>query len=88
MVVGATNRPQELDEAARRRLVTDLYIPLPELEARRRIITNLLGKKRHELTEDQVEDVTRLTEGYFGLTWPICARRPPWVPSGVLTSPR
>jgi len=29
MVAGATNRPQELDEAARRRLTKRLYIPLP-----------------------------------------------------------
>jgi len=66
LVVGATNRPQELDEAARRRLVKRLYIPLPELEARRRIITNLLGKEKHELTEEQVEEISRLTEGYSG----------------------
>lgn len=30
LVAGATNRPQELDEAARRRFVKRLYIPLPE----------------------------------------------------------
>lgn len=30
LVIGATNRPQELDEAARRRFVKRLYIPLPE----------------------------------------------------------
>lgn len=30
LLVGATNRPQELDEAARRRFVKRLYIPLPE----------------------------------------------------------
>lgn len=29
MLAGATNRPQELDEAARRRLSKRLYIPLP-----------------------------------------------------------
>ena len=28
LVVGATNRPQELDEAARRRFIKRLYIPL------------------------------------------------------------
>ncbi|ETO26325.1 hypothetical protein RFI_10810, partial [Reticulomyxa filosa] len=28
LVIGATNRPQELDEAARRRLVRKLYVPL------------------------------------------------------------
>nr|CAI5828105.1 unnamed protein product [Callosobruchus analis] len=32
LVIGATNRPQELDEAARRRFVKRLYIPLPEFE--------------------------------------------------------
>lgn len=32
LLVGATNRPQELDEAARRRFVKRLYIPLPEYE--------------------------------------------------------
>jgi len=66
LVVGATNRPQELDEAARRRLVKRLYIPLPELEARRRIIINLLGREKHELSEEEVEEVSRLTEGYSG----------------------
>jgi SpoVK/Ycf46/Vps4 family AAA+-type ATPase len=32
LVIGATNRPQELDEAARRRFVKRLYIPLPEYQ--------------------------------------------------------
>lgn len=30
LIIGATNRPQELDDAVRRRLVKRLYIPLPE----------------------------------------------------------
>jgi SpoVK/Ycf46/Vps4 family AAA+-type ATPase len=29
VIVGATNRPEELDEAARRRFVKRIYIPLP-----------------------------------------------------------
>lgn len=66
LIVGATNRPQELDEAARRRLVKRLYVPLPELEARKQIINNLLGSVQHDLTQ---EDVTRIAEksvGYSG----------------------
>ena len=38
LVVGATNRPQEIDEAARRRLVKRLYIPLPEYGAREQVL--------------------------------------------------
>lgn len=34
LVIGATNRPQELDEAARRRFVKRLYIPLPEFKVK------------------------------------------------------
>jgi fidgetin-like protein 1 len=30
LIVGATNRPQEIDEAARRRLVKRIYVPLPD----------------------------------------------------------
>merc|ERR1719277_923341 len=45
LIVGATNRPQDLDEAARRRLVKRLLIPLPENEARKQIIARLIGKE-------------------------------------------
>merc|ERR1719293_403094 len=66
LVVGATNRPQELDEAARRRLVKRLYIPLPEIEARKSIINNLLGKENHNLSKEEIMKVSKLTEGYSG----------------------
>ncbi len=45
LVVGATNRPQDLDEAARRRLVKRLYVPLPEQHAREHIVRNLLSSQ-------------------------------------------
>ena len=38
-----------MDEAARRRLVKRLLIPLPEAEARLQIIQNLLGKEKNDL---------------------------------------
>lgn len=66
LIVGATNRPQELDEAARRRLVKRLYIPLPELIARVQILKNLFKKERFDLTEDEINEIGRLTDGYSG----------------------
>jgi spastin len=42
VVIGATNRPQELDDAVRRRLVKRIYIPLPDGEGRGAIIQHLL----------------------------------------------
>lgn len=66
LIVGATNRPQELDEAARRRLVKRLYVPLPELEARKQIINNLLASVRHNLEEEDVARIAERSAGYSG----------------------
>lgn len=35
LIIGATNRPDDLDEAVRRRLVKKLYIPLPSFDGRK-----------------------------------------------------
>ncbi|XP_032663679.1 fidgetin-like protein 1 [Odontomachus brunneus] len=66
LIVGATNRPQELDEAARRRLVKRLYVPLPELKAREQIINNLLASVRHNLSSDDVAIIAECSAGYSG----------------------
>ncbi|KAF9209542.1 hypothetical protein BGZ59_010070 [Podila verticillata] len=66
LLVGATNRPQEIDEAARRRFGKRLYIPLPELEGRTDMITNLLGNQGHDLTSQQIQDIGTKTDGYSG----------------------
>lgn len=66
LIVGATNRPHELDEAARRRLVKRLYVPLPEFEARKQIINNLLITVQHNLTENDVDNVAEQSKGYSG----------------------
>ncbi|KPJ00151.1 Fidgetin-like protein 1 [Papilio xuthus] len=66
LVVGATNRPQELDEAARRRLVKRLYIPLPDANAREQIITNLLSTENNDLTRQDMAEIAVLTDGYSG----------------------
>ncbi|XP_077287928.1 fidgetin-like protein 1 [Arctopsyche grandis] len=66
LLVGATNRPQELDEAARRRLVKRLYIPLPDLAARQQIINRLMGTERHSLTDENVVNIAEMADGFSG----------------------
>ncbi|KAL2646639.1 hypothetical protein AAZV13_05G068700 [Glycine max] len=67
LLIGATNRPQELDEAARRRLTKRLYIPLPCSEARAWIIRNLLEKDGlFKLSCDEMDIICKFTEGYSG----------------------
>ncbi|XP_062851224.1 fidgetin-like protein 1 isoform X2 [Trichomycterus rosablanca] len=66
LVVGATNRPQEIDEAARRRLAKRLYIPLPEAAARQQIVTNLMSLEKSHLAADELEKVVSCTEGFSG----------------------
>jgi len=66
VVIGATNRPEELDEAARRRFAKRLYIPLPNEAGREQLVTRLLGSVSHSVSaEEQVEIVAR-TAGYSG----------------------
>jgi SpoVK/Ycf46/Vps4 family AAA+-type ATPase len=69
LLIGATNRPQELDDGARRRLAKQLYIPLPCAAARRAIVTNILGADasvKHALSDADLDKVVEKTEGYSG----------------------
>ncbi|PQP94508.1 fidgetin-like protein 1 [Prunus yedoensis var. nudiflora] len=63
LLIGATNRPQELDEAARRRLTKRLYIPLPSSEARAWIVQNILDKDGlFKLSREDIDSICNLTE--------------------------
>ncbi|KAF9576273.1 hypothetical protein EC968_009835 [Mortierella alpina] len=66
LVMGATNRPQELDEAARRRFVKRIYIPLPEPETRRNLLTKLLSGQDYHLSASEMQKLVQQTEGYSG----------------------
>jgi SpoVK/Ycf46/Vps4 family AAA+-type ATPase len=63
LVLAATNLPWMIDEAARRRFVRRQYIPLPEDRVRASQLRTLLGHQKHELSERDIERLTRLTDG-------------------------
>lgn len=66
LVVGATNRPQELDEAVRRRFVKRLYIPLPCEEARLALFKHLLKQNENSLDDEELLKLSKDTDGYSG----------------------
>ncbi|KAG9508726.1 Fidgetin-like protein 1, partial [Fragariocoptes setiger] len=66
LIIGATNRPQELDEAARRRFTKRLYIALPDQEARHEIVKNLLKGQEHSMTDEEISLVASRTQGFSG----------------------
>jgi len=64
-VIGATNRPWDLDEALRRRLEKRIYIALPNDYGRSELFKiNLKGIKLDENVK--FEDLVKLSEGYSG----------------------
>ncbi|KAF7266760.1 hypothetical protein GWI33_019936 [Rhynchophorus ferrugineus] len=64
LVMAATNRPQELDEAALRRFTKRVYVTLPDLETRMRLLKKLLAKQGCSLTAQELKRLATLTEGY------------------------
>ena len=66
VIVGATNRPEELDEAVRRRFVKRIYIPLPDPESRRQLLMMLLEDVVHSLESADCEALVMKTDGYSG----------------------
>lgn len=65
MVLAATNRPWDLDEALRRRLEKRIYIPLPEAPGRAQLFE--INLQTVALAEDvAIEEFVSRTEGYSG----------------------
>eukprot|EP01041_Mallomonas_annulata_P005058 gene5058-10128_t len=66
VVIGATNRPEELDEAARRRFVKRIYIPLPDSVGRKDMFIRLLRSSQsvHSVPERDIDELVEQTAGY------------------------
>ncbi|XP_045537735.1 spastin isoform X2 [Papilio machaon] len=68
IVMAATNRPQELDEAALRRFPKRVYVSLPDARTRATLVRRVLarGAAGAALAEAELARLAALTDGYSG----------------------
>lgn len=66
LILGATNLPWGIDDAARRRFAKRVYIPLPEDETRRLQISKLLAYQKNTLLDEDYDQLVELTKGFSG----------------------
>ncbi|KAJ3424981.1 aaa-type atpase family protein-related [Anaeramoeba flamelloides] len=65
IVLAATNRPFDLDEAVLRRLPRRLFVPMPNKEARKKILQTILSGEALEKNFD-FDQLAEETDGYSG----------------------
>jgi len=64
VVLAATNRPQELDDAALRRFTKRIYVEMPDFDGRKSLLAALLKKSGSPLSNSDLDKLSRLTDGY------------------------
>ncbi|WFD19331.1 Vacuolar protein sorting-associated protein 4 [Malassezia caprae] len=74
LVLGATNIPWALDTAIKRRFEKRVYIPLPELDARRRMFELNIGSTPCQLSPKDLRLLASETEGYSGADIAVLVR--------------
>ncbi len=65
-VMGATNKPWSLDQPFLRRFQKRIYIPLPSVDARKKMFELYLTKLLSFESNVNVDEISRLTDGYSG----------------------
>ena len=66
LIIGATNRPFELDDAVIRRLTRRIYIPLPDKQTRYELLTIYLKGQSVSLSREDVASILERSENYSG----------------------
>jgi len=66
LVLGATNRPFDLDPAVRRRFEKRIYIPLPDVEARKQLFQIHSKEEGVNLTKNDFKKMARQTDMFSG----------------------
>nr|XP_057903620.1 fidgetin-like protein 1 [Doryrhamphus excisus] len=66
LVIGATNRPQEIDEAVRRRFVKRVYVPLPDQSGIEDLLKSLLSQYDCDVQKNEYKELSEKLIGYSG----------------------
>lgn len=66
LVMAATNRPFDLDEAVLRRFTKRIYVTLPDADTRVILLQRLLSRHDNPLSMAELRSLASLTEGYSG----------------------
>eukprot|EP00914_Ancora_sagittata_P011382 GHVO01022105.1.p1 GENE.GHVO01022105.1~~GHVO01022105.1.p1 ORF type:complete len:352 (+),score=50.53 GHVO01022105.1:28-1083(+) len=74
LVLGASNVPWELDPGVRRRFEKRIYIPLPDVRARKRLFETHLGSAATVTSKSDMNDLAVKTDGYSGADISIVVR--------------
>ena len=93
LIIGATNRPDDLDEAVRRRLAKRLYIPLPNAPGRKQFLQRLMENetKRNpesshvDIDESSIDELVQLTRGYSGADLKVLCQEAAMMPLRSIT---
>merc|ERR1712154_24876 len=64
LVIGATNLPDQLDEAVLRRFGKRIMVPLPGPDTRRGILKLLMSKQKTIISHDDYEEIVTKCDGY------------------------
>lgn len=64
LVLAATNRPEDLDEACLRRLTRRIYMPLPDMAARLAMFNSKMTSMKNSFTPDDMKVMAAQSEGY------------------------
>ena len=64
VVIGATNRPFDIDDAILRRFSVRIYLDLPSAEARRHMIQKMMKKVQNKLTNEDYAEIVNKTNNF------------------------
>jgi len=64
VLVAATNRPMDLDDAVLRRFDERVLIRLPGVKERKALLAKLLARDKHSLKGRDIDEIAKKTDGY------------------------